>query len=256
MLPFKLILSLICSILVQQTFSVTYSPNYTPRHDVMVHLFEWKFRDIALECERYLGPNGFGGVQVSPVNENVIIEGRPWFERYQPISYKIITRSGNETEFVDMVKRCNRANVRIFVDVLPNHMTGMLGKVVGVGGSTADVGSRSYPDVPYTSDDFHPSCTIANYNDAVEVRNCQLSGLPDLNQTKPHVREEISKYMNHLIDLGVAGFRIDAAKHMWPQDLQAIYGSLKNLSTEFYKPGTKPYIYQEVIDLGTEAVKK
>jgi len=29
-----------------------------------VHLFEWKWDDIAAECENFLGPNGFAGVQV------------------------------------------------------------------------------------------------------------------------------------------------------------------------------------------------
>lgn len=252
----KLAFGLTCLILIQQAFCVNYSPNYHHGRDVMVHLFEWKFIDIARECENYLGPNGFGGVQVSPVNENAIVEGRPWYERYQPISYKIITRSGNENEFVEMIERCNRAGVRIYVDVLPNHMTGKLGLVTGTGGSTADVGNRSYPAVPYTVDDFHPSCNINNYNDPEQVRNCELAGLPDLNQTNPHVREKISEFMNRLIDIGVAGFRIDAAKHMWPNDLEAIYGNLKNLSTKFFKAGTQPFIYQEVIDLGGEAVKK
>lgn len=30
----------------------------------IVHLFEWRWQDIAAECERYLAPNGYGGVQV------------------------------------------------------------------------------------------------------------------------------------------------------------------------------------------------
>lgn len=30
----------------------------------MVHLFEWRWVDIAAECERFLAPNGFAGVQV------------------------------------------------------------------------------------------------------------------------------------------------------------------------------------------------
>ena len=33
---------------------------------VMVHLFQWKFNDIATECETVLGPKGFGGVQITP----------------------------------------------------------------------------------------------------------------------------------------------------------------------------------------------
>jgi alpha-amylase len=45
----------------------------------MVHLFEWKWADIANECENFLAPRGFAGVQVSPPNENSVISGRPWF---------------------------------------------------------------------------------------------------------------------------------------------------------------------------------
>jgi alpha-amylase len=38
--------------------------------------------------------------------------------------------------------------------------------------------------------------------------------------------------MNYLIDIGVAGFRVDAAKHMWPGDMGAIFGKLKNARAE------------------------
>lgn len=65
------------------------------------------------------------------------------------------------------------------------------------------------------------------------------------------MREKIVEFLNKLIDLGVAGFRVDAAKHMWPADLEAIYSQLKNLNTDFgFASGLRPYIYQEVIDLG------
>lgn len=30
----------------------------------IVHLFEWKWTDIAAECERFLGPAGYCGFQV------------------------------------------------------------------------------------------------------------------------------------------------------------------------------------------------
>lgn len=153
------------------------SPSYVANHSVMVHLFEWKWNDIADECERFLAPNGYAGVQVSPVNENVIVENRPWWERYQPISYKIVTRSGNENEFKSMVDRCNNVGVRIFVDIVFNHMTSKTGSIIGTGGTTANVTKLDYPGVPYTSDDFHWPCTIDNYNDANEVRNCKLVGM-------------------------------------------------------------------------------
>lgn len=62
--------------------------------------------------------------------------------------------------------------------------------------------------------------------------------------------------MNKLIDIGVAGFRIDAAKHMWPTDLNSIFTRLNNVNGTFFSANSKPYIYQEVIDMGGEAVKK
>jgi hypothetical protein len=40
------------------------NPNFVPGRSAIVHLFEWKFNDIADECERFLAPKGFGAVQV------------------------------------------------------------------------------------------------------------------------------------------------------------------------------------------------
>lgn len=52
-------------------------------------------------------------------------------------------------------------------------------------------------------------------------------------------------------------FRVDAAKHMWPEDLKVIYSRLKNLNSEHgFPPNARPYIFQEVIDYGGEAVSK
>ena len=50
--------------------------------------------------------------QVSPVHENLVIAGRPWYERYQVMSYQILCRPGNEAAFSNMVRRCNNVGVR------------------------------------------------------------------------------------------------------------------------------------------------
>jgi hypothetical protein len=40
---------------------------------------------------------------------------------------------------------------------------------------------------------------------------------------------------------------------MWPGDLEYIYSQVDNLKTSHgFAPGTRPFIYQEVIDLGKE----
>ena len=60
-------------------------------------------------------------IQVSPPNEHRIINGDhpdgehvvyPWWQRYQPVSYLMGSRSGTEEEFTDMVQRCNDVGIR------------------------------------------------------------------------------------------------------------------------------------------------
>lgn len=41
-----------------------HNPNFNLNRRAIVQLFEWKFVDIAHECETFLGKNNFAGVQV------------------------------------------------------------------------------------------------------------------------------------------------------------------------------------------------
>lgn len=209
--------------------------------DTFVHLFEWKWSDVATECEQHLGPKGYSAVQVSPPQEHIL--GDAWWTRYQPVSLNIEnSRSGNRAEFIDMVQRCEAVGVDIYVDAVINHMAA--GSGTGTNGSDYSAGTL-YPE--FSSQDFHTDCTInaEDYqNDAWRVRNCRLVGLPDLDTGAEYVRQTLANYMNDLINIGVKGFRIDASKHMTPTDINAVTSRLDG----------NPYIFQEVIDLGGEAV--
>lgn len=129
--------------------------------------------------------------------------------------------------------------------------------VNGTAGSQADPLARDFPAVSFNKSHFHQSCSIQNYSNATEVRDCELSSLPDLDQSNSDVRMQIINFMNHLLDLGVAGFRMDACKHMSPNDLRVIYGNLKSLTAaNGFIPLTRPFFFQEVIDMGNEAVRR
>ncbi|XP_018575963.1 alpha-amylase-like isoform X2 [Anoplophora glabripennis] len=239
------------------TETLTHKNNhFLSGRNTIVHLFEWKWNDIAEECEHFLGSKGYAGI--SPPNENQVITStafRPWWERYQPVSYKLTTRSGDESSLADMIRTCNAVGVRVYADVVFNHMAAVGG--TGTDGTFCDPSIKCYPGVPYTIDNFHETCAVNNYNDATNVRNCEVVHLRDLDQSQEYVRQEIVQYLNHLVSLGVAGFRIDAAKHMWPSDLKIIFHRVNDLSTEHGFPkGSRPFFYQEVIDLGGEAVSK
>ncbi|HJV63438.1 MAG TPA: hypothetical protein VJ743_20990, partial [Albitalea sp.] len=51
--------------------AASFAPNaaqaagFNPR-DTSVQLFEWSWNDIATECSQWLGPQGYGAVQISP----------------------------------------------------------------------------------------------------------------------------------------------------------------------------------------------
>lgn len=74
----------------------------------------------------------------------------------------------------------------------------------------------------------------------LQLTNCfhpQLSSLADLKTETDYVRTKIAAYLQDLLNLGVYGFRIDAAKHMAVGDINAILSKLSRF----------PYVVQEVI---------
>ena len=44
------------------------------------------------------------------------------YSRYQPVSFKLESRSGSKAEFQDMVHRCSAVGVNVVVDAVFNHM--------------------------------------------------------------------------------------------------------------------------------------
>jgi alpha-amylase len=221
--------------------------------DVFVHLFEWRWNDIARECEQWLGPRGYKGVQISPPSEHAIVRDAgnffPWWQRYQTVSYKLDqSRSGTVAELRDMVTRCKAVGVDIYADVVINHMT--------AGSGTGSAGTAytkySYPSVPYTQLDFHSGCSINSYNDANQVQLCELVGLSDLATESESVRQKIADYLIALNALGIAGYRIDAAKHVAPNDLEAIMTKVNTAAVAAGRP--RPYVFMEIIAGGGEAV--
>ncbi|WP_017546713.1 carbohydrate-binding module family 20 domain-containing protein [Nocardiopsis prasina] len=230
------------------------NPAQNGNGDTIVHLFQWNWDSVAAECADFLGPAGYGGVQVSPPQEHVVVpfsEGgnHPWWQDYQPVSYRIDnTRRGTAEDFQEMVSTCADNGVRIYVDAVINHMTGP-----AEGTSTGSAGTEweryEYPDLfgdgtaAYSYDDFGPCYdTIENWNDKDEVQNCQLLDLADLDTGSPHVRDQIVRYLNGLVAMGVGGFRVDASKHVPEDDMGAIVGALDEVPGF----GGAPRVFHEV----------
>ncbi len=54
----KTIVLLLVAAFVADQATGQWNANYASGRTTMVHLFEWKWDDIAAECERFLGPKG------------------------------------------------------------------------------------------------------------------------------------------------------------------------------------------------------
>jgi alpha-amylase len=215
-----------------------------------VHLFEWRWNDIATECETVLGPAGFKAVQVSPPNEHSLTPSRDWSERYQPVSHSLArSRSGTGTEFQAMVDRCAAVGVGIYVDAVINHMTNFPSPGTGSNGTAYT--KYDYPGL-WTAADFHAPCAVNDFASAANVQDCELFTLPDLDTGSATVRQKLADYLIAVARLGVAGFRIDAAKHIQQVELDDI---IDRMNTTLVGEGRPiPYVFLEISGGSGEAL--
>ncbi|MDP9125804.1 MAG: alpha-amylase family glycosyl hydrolase [Pseudomonadota bacterium] len=217
--------------------------------DTSVQMFEWSWNDLATECTQFLGPQGYGGIQISPPHAAKVTGN--WWDVYQPVNYVALTsKMGTPAQLQSMINTCHAAGVRVYADVVVNQMAGDSGTATD--GSTWNAATLAYPY--FSASDFHAACDIqsADYNSAAgrsNVQNCRLVGLPDLNSESTYVRGQVVSYLNALLSLGFDGFRIDAAKHQAAASLQAIMSSVKATHPSTNQ-GEAIWVTQEIVPDG------
>lgn len=207
---------------------------------VILHAFNWRYADIAARADE-IAQRGYRAVLVSPPQRS---EGAPWYQRYQPQDYRMISNPlGDREDLQNVVAQLSARGVAVHADVVLNHMANettqrvdldypgarVLGQYLLESGQQA----RRYlfGDVStnlFTAADFHPARCIADYNDPQQVRTGRLCGgggdlgLPDLAPTA-RVQAAQREYLSRLRELGISGFRVDAAKHMDNAHLNAVF---------------------------------
>jgi len=81
---------------------------------------------------------------------------------------------------------------------------------------------QEFPAVPYGPLDFHCERPLNSWTDPLDLNAGWLTGLTDLNTERENVQERIAAYLTDMLGIGFSGFRLDAAKHIRPDDLVAI----------------------------------
>lgn len=196
---------------------ITHNPDYT-NTDAILHAWSWNFPTIAKNMKA-VHDAGFTMLQTSPVQACFNPEGGSkklfdengkegfWYYYYQPTDWKIGNQIlGTREQMKEMMDSAAKYNIRVIVDVLPNHTAFDVDAVSD--DMVKAVGGRHKL---YHSNGLTP---VGDYNDRAQ---CTLQGcgaLPDVNTENPDFQKYYMQFVNDLIGMGVGGFRYDTAKHI------------------------------------------
>ncbi len=194
---------------------MTHDPNAT-NTETILHVWSWNFPTIA-ENMKQIADAGFTMLQTSPVNACFSPEGGNikildekegnWYHYYQPTDWTIGNNIvGTEAEMRVMLDSAKKYDIRVLVDVLPNHTAFNIDLVT----------EEFYAAVGGREKMFHTHGLegINDYNDRTECTHQGVGGLPDVNTENPLFQKYYMQFVNKLVEMGVRGFRYDTAKHI------------------------------------------
>ncbi len=197
------------------TDRMTHDPNCT-NTETILHVWSWNFPTIA-ENMKQIADAGFTMLQTSPVNACFSPEGGNikildekegnWYHYYQPTDWTIGNNIlGTEEEMKVMLDSAKKYDIRVLVDVLPNHTAFDIDLVT----------DEFYEAVGGRDKMFHTHGLegIRDYNDRTQCTHQGVGGLPDVNTENPLFQKYYMQFVNKLIEMGVRGFRYDTAKHI------------------------------------------
>lgn len=182
----------------------------TASADVIYQAFNERFAAIEAKLGK-LDALGYEYVQVSPPQKS--IDQTIWWARYQPVDLRVIEGPlGDEGDLRSLIGAAHARGMKVLIDVVLNHMADE---------QLAGVQNLQFPQ--FSRADFHDpdgqSC-IQDYRNRDQVRYMWLCDpskgheLPDLDTSSSYVLGQHRRFLQMLINMGVDGFRFDAAKHI------------------------------------------
>ncbi|HOX51116.1 MAG TPA: alpha-amylase family protein [Fibrobacteria bacterium] len=205
--------------------------------DVILHAFNWKFKDIADRARR-IADAGYGAVLFPPPlysDEN----GPEWWQRYQPKDYRIMrSHLGRKQDVQRAIDELAKWGVRSYVDVVFNHMANESRQDRWNFPGQAELDRYKKERAEFEKDklfgnldegffddhDFHPPGDISNWSDKAQLVDLALSGLPDLVLSIAVVRAQV-QCLEALVAMGFSGFRVDALKHLPVAHINTVFRS-------------------------------
>lgn len=165
----------------------------------------------------YLTELGIDGIWLMPINSS------PSYHGYDVTDYYGINSDyGTKKDFEKLLKECHKRGIKVLMDLVVNHTSSehpWFQKAL----SEPDSEERNYYRFvsPLDQADYQENAK-SNWGSEVwrEAKDVYYyamfdSGMPELNFNNPKVREEIKNVAQYWLELGVDGFRLDAALHIY-----------------------------------------
>ncbi len=222
----------------------------------ILHCFCWTFKQIK-ENLPYIAEAGFKSVQTSPV-QTPKSSGSAWWAYYQPLSFSIATKSplGTKQDLQDLCEEADNYGISVIVDIVFNHLANTKSKDYEEDGTPkVSPEVEKYEEYIYQHRNDAENPTFHHNKNATgsgsDTQYYPAGDLPDLNTGHPIVQQRALALLKECIDVGVDGFRFDAAKHIetptdpdypsdfWPNTLGVAkeYYKEKNNNKELYAYG-------------------
>ncbi len=246
------------------------NPNYFDEHDLtmqdytVLHCWSWKMSEIQANLDKIKNA-GFKSIQISPMQPQLDYYYDPnyakwedqWWKLYQPLGFTIATGNnqnvlGNKDDLRNLCSSASQKGIKIIVDVVANHLAGGNDKQLNWNVQNIE------PEI-YNQNLIH---TLGNktaaqdptYNSHTDwIVQGAIGGFPDLQTENPIVQNRVLSLLKEYIDVGVSGFRFDAAKHIETPDdgeyASNFWPTVLNGATEYAtnKGKDKPYYYGEIL---------
>ncbi|WP_241498944.1 alpha-amylase family glycosyl hydrolase [Rufibacter ruber] len=174
----------------------------------------------------YLQNLGVGAVWLMPINPS------PSYHKYDVTDYYGIHPDyGTLEDFKEFTREAHKRNIKVVIDMVLNHSSSkhpwFLDAVKNENSPYREYYVWTHKDDPQTQKDGRP--TGADSDNTRHWHQVEGSdylyygyfygGMPDLNFDSPKLRAEVFKIGKYwLTEMGVDGFRLDAARHIFPDE--------------------------------------
>ena len=193
----------------------------------ILHCFDWSYNSIR-ENLQAIKDAGYTAVQTSPVmpakdyNASWTDQSGQWWKLYQPLDIAIgdgNTWLGTKAELKALCDAAEDMGIKVVCDIVANH----LADKDGSGNVESNINANVASDLK-KSEYFHLNGQWANDDNNRYTVTQGSIGQPDLNTGNSYIQQRYKNLLIELVNLGVDGFRFDAAKHIeLPSD--GSYGS-------------------------------